>query len=373
MPNEMKKITLKQGFIGGIALSTVCFFLYQTTLTEPETQQIQPTTALSKATDNSAQKTAPKTQKITKAVASPVTRENEDSKEFAYQTPKTFPNGPFAPSIEDTEIDGSLKADANGKLIVDLETRDLFDYFMNTVADVPPEVAIAELEKLARANLPESAVNQVMALLGDYLLYKETALEYSSQPLIPADQQDEQYQLNMLEASFERLKTIRRDTMSSEAVDAFFGLEEAYGEFTLASIKIQQDPDLTPEQMQIELQTQRERLPEVIRNTENRMLDDIQSSQEINELILSDSRDSEVESALRNKGLDKAAINEALEYRQQQRQFERQYALYKKERDQVLSASLSEEDIMSQKQRLLQKYFDTEQTQTQAKVKDLSS
>tara|TARA_R110001592_G_C13157640_1_gene748649 strand:+ start:885 stop:1988 length:1104 start_codon:yes stop_codon:yes gene_type:complete len=367
----MKKITLKQGLIGGIALSSFCFIIYQSTLSQKDLPQLSKPNNLNEVSVIVQQEAAIETKLITHSVSNNNTP--VDTHNIAYQTPKSFPNGPFAPSIEDTEIDGSLKADANGNLIIDLETRDLFDYFMNTVADVSPEVAIAELEKLARANLPESAVNQVMALLGDYLLYKETALEYSSQALIPADQQDEQYQLSMLEASFATLKDIRRNTMNEDAVEAFFGLEEAYGEFTLASIKIQNNPNLSPEQMQIELQAQREQLPEVIRNTENRMVEDIQNSQEVNELLLSDQRDSEIESQLREKGLSEEAVNEALDYRKQQREFEDQYSLYEKERNQLLSASLSEEDMKIQKERLLQKYFHSEQTITQAKVKDLSS
>lgn len=368
----MKKITLKQGLIGGLALSSFCFIIYQSTLSQQELPQHSNHPNLNTVelvVDQQAKIKEVKTNTPALSLNASIDIDNE----VAYQTPKTFPNGPFARSIEDTQIDGSLKADANGNLIIDLATRDLFDYFMNTVADVEPEVAIAELEKLARANLPESAVNQVMSLLGDYLLYKETALEYSSQPLIPADQQDEQYQFNMLEASFAALKDIRRSTMSNDAVEAFFGLEEAYGEFTLASIKIQSNPNLTPEQMQIELQAQREQLPDVIRNTETSMVEDIQNSQEVNELLISDQRDSEIEAQLIEKGLSEEAVNDALEYRMQQRQFEEVYARYQKERNQLLSAGLTEEDILVQKERLLQKYFHSEQTITQAKVKDLSS
>jgi lipase chaperone LimK len=367
----MRKIIQKQGLIAGITLSTLCFITYQIL---PIQNNILPGTS----TDAQEPKStiiepAPTIEAKIRLPSTSITTPQIDNTKVAFQTPKKFPNGPFAPSIENTEIDGSLKADANGNLIIDLETRDLFDYFMNTVADVPPEVAIAELEKLARTNLPESALNQAMALLADYLLYKETALDFTSQPLLPVDQQDAHYQLNMLEASFERLRDIRRETMSAEAVEAFFGLEEAYGEFTLASIKIQQNPDLSPDQVQLELQAQREQLPELIRNTENRMHEETQRSQEINSILLSDRQDSEIEPVLRDKGLGEAAIQEALAYRQQQQQFEQQYALYKKERDQVSSASLSEKDMMSQKERLLQKYFDTEQAKTQAKVKDLSS
>jgi len=40
----------------------------------------------------------------------------------------------FAPSLEGTEIDRRLCADISGNLILDLEVRDLFDYFLNAVA-----------------------------------------------------------------------------------------------------------------------------------------------------------------------------------------------------------------------------------------------
>lgn len=367
----MKKLTLKQGVLSGAVFASLCLGLYLSTAFNNESilsdapKATEEVTSIAHQTISVADKHIASSKKDLATLG--------DEIEVAYETPKTFPNGPFAPSIRDTEIDGSLKADANGNLIIDIATRDLFDYFLNTVADVSPEVAVAELEKLARASLPENTVVQAMNLLGDYLLYKETALEYSSQPLIPEDQQDENYQLSMLEASFQTLKDIRRSTMSDDAVEAFFGLEETYGEFTLASIKIQKDPNLTPEQMQLALQTQRELLPEVIRNTENRMLDEIENSQTVNQLLLSDQNDNEIESALRDNGLSEEAINEALDYRKQQRQFEDQYALYQAERNQLLSAGLSEEDMITQKERLLQKYFHSEQTLTQAKVKDLNS
>ncbi|MFV1872337.1 MAG: lipase secretion chaperone [Oleiphilus sp.] len=366
----MNTILLKRLTLGAVALSALCLLIFQIT------QSNKPLTAntleLSKQKTDSVI-TSNKPEAKLKKASTPTQAQLEKTNDVAFQTPSTFPDGPFAPSIADTEIDGSLKADANGKLIIDLETRDLFDYFMNTVADVPPEVALAELEKLARAHLPESAVNEVMALLGDYLLYKETALSYSKQTLLPADQQDEHYHLQMLEQSFESLKEIRRSTMSHEAVEAFFGLEEAYGEFTLASIKIQQNPDLSEKEKQLELQTQRERLPEIIRNTESRMVEEMATAQDINQMLLSNASDSEVESYLRQHGLEEATIKEAISYRKQQFQFEETYQLYQKERDQLLSSGLSEQDLKTQKQRLLEKYFESEHAITQAKVKDLSS
>jgi len=76
----------------------------------------------------------------------------------------------------------------------------------------------------------------------------------------------------MLENSFQQLKDIRRQTMSAEAVKAFFYLEEAYGEYTLASIQIQNNDALGLAEKNMYLELQRHQLPEIIQGTESRML-----------------------------------------------------------------------------------------------------
>lgn len=306
------------------------------------------------------------------ASAQRVQANTEEKLNYPNVTPQKL-DQPFSPTLEGTDIDGQLKVGEDGKLVVNIDVKDFFDYFLSATAEVSPELALDELLRVASESLPPENFLEVQAMLDNYLAYKESAIKLMSKPMLPHDQQTMEYQLQVMEESLMELRALRREYMPEDQVEAFFGLEEAYEDFTLASIRIQNNPDLSPEQMQIELQAQRDQLPELIRNTENRIAADSENSKEINELLLSDSRDSEIESALREKGLEQRAIDDALEYRQQQREFEAQYTLYKKERDQLLSASLSEQDLEDQKERLLKKYFDTEQAMTQAKVKDLSS
>jgi lipase chaperone LimK len=323
------------------------------------------------------------TQSLTQSIPAPLSTDlnsktatqtsHSPEPEIIAQTPRAFSGKAFAPSIEGTEIDGRLKADLNGNLIVDLEVRDMFDYFMNTVADVEPEVALAELEKLAREHLPASAADQAMALLDDYIAYKEAALTYSRKPLLPPDQQTIEYQISMLEQSFTQLKEIRRSTMSREAVDAFFGLEEAYGEYTIASIQIQSDTSLSSELKQAKLEQARAQLPPMVRETETRMHEDLEASEKVNTLLASDLSDSELERALAAEGLEEEAIKDALNYRLAQESFDEQYAQYAVERDQLKNSGLSESDMEPELERLRQRYFNSEKGLTQARVRDLSS
>ena len=313
------------------------------------------------------------TSELVAASAQRVQAQIADSQQtYPNVTPKRLEK-PFSSILEGTDIDGQLKVGDDGQLIVDLAVKDFFDYFLSTTAEVSPEVALDELLRVASESLPPENFLQVQTMLDNYLAYKESAIKLMSQPMLPHDQQTPEYQLQVMEDSLRELRALRREHMPENQVEAFFGLEEAYEDYTLASIRIQQNPNLSSEQMQAELAAQRELLPEVIRNTETRIAAETQSAQEVNELLLSDIQDSELEIALREKGLSDAAVNDALDYRKQQRDFEQQYALYKKERDQLLSAGLSDKDLASQKEQLLKKYFDSEQSITQARVKDLSS
>ena len=289
------------------------------------------------------------------------------------QTPKNFTGKPFAPSLEGTEIDGRLKADAEGNLILDLEVRDLFDYFLNAAADVSPETVIEQLEKLANDNLPKKTVKQVMDLLDDYIKYKETAMALMDQDLIPANEQTQDYQIKMLENSFHQLKDIRRQTMSPEAVTAFFGLEEAYGSYTLESIKIQNNDTLSMQEKAMQLSLQRQQLPEILQRTESRMIADTQKSQTVDKLLLSNQKDDVVASLLAEQGLSSEAIDSAMNYRKSQKVFETQYQLYQRERKLLLNSGLSSTDQQQELENLRHKYFTDERDLTQAKVKDLSS
>ena len=374
--NIIKKTGPKKGvvpgIVAGIVLCSLGIYLFTTFQSEPSDNDAlahSDKTIPLESKSNSAMSTS----ELIAASAMRV-QANIENRQVNYPniTPTKL-DKPFSPMLEGTDIDGQLKVGEDGQLIVDIAVKDFFDYFLSATAEVSPELALDELLRVASESLPPENFRQVQAMLDNYLAYKESAIQLMAQPMLPHDQQTPEYQLQVLEQSVQELRSLRREHMPEDQIDAFFGLEEAYEDFTLASIRIQNNPNLTPEQMQLELQAQRERLPEVIRNTEARIAEDTQKAQEVNELLLSDIQDSELEMALREKGLSDEAVNDALDYRKQQRDFEHQYAQYKKERDLLLSAGLSEHDFASQNEQLLKKYFDSEQSITQAKVKDLSS
>ena len=370
--NIIKKTGLKKTLIVSIALCGLGIYVFSSFQSTATDQNLIAHANKTLPIESKADRNM-STSELIAASAQRVQANTQDKQvDYPNITPKKL-DKPFSPTLEGTDIDGQLKVGEDGQLIVDIAVKDFFDYFLSATAEVSPELALDELLRVASESLPPENFHQVQVMLDNYLAYKESAIKLMAQPMLPHDQQTPEYQLQVMQESVQALRVLRREHMSEDQVEAFFGLEEAYEDYTLASIRIQNNSQLTPEQMHMELQAQRELLPEVIRNTENRIAEDAQNAQAVNDLLLSDMQDGELEMALREKGLTDEAVNDALDYRKQQRDFEHQYALYKKERDQLLSAGLSEHDLASQKERLLEKYFQSEHAITQAKVKDLSS
>ncbi len=268
----------------------------------------------------------------------------------------------------DTDIDGGLKQDQHGNLIVDLDTRDFFDYVLSAVGDsstgdISPEQALAFIDHYSQQNLSPRAATQAMALLDDYLAFKESALALRSSPLVSPEQQTLSYQLGILTQTFTDLKLLRRSHMSPQAVDAFFGDEEAYGEFTLAQAKINTDPSLTPQQKAQQIDELRWQLPESLQSSASRRDQQQQSSQATQAVLNSASSDTEKRAQLLTLHSE-AMVERILTHQQDTTAFQQQFERYLTEK-QSLEASQAD---TQQHEALFQRYFTDAQAQTKART-----
>lgn len=279
---------------------------------------------------------------------------------------------PFAESLRDTEIDGSLRADANGQLIVDLRVRDFFDYFLATVGEVTPDVAVAEMERLARAHLPESARNQAMQLLAQYLGFKEAALDIAAQPLVAPELQTPEYQLNALEDGLRALRAVRLEHMDPAVVEVFFGLEDAYADYTLQTLRLQQRTDLDDAQRVAMLEAARTQLPDIIQRTEQRLNEDQLRLADIQQVVSNASSPEAAESRLRSMGVREDQISSAVSHLREQAAFDARYAEYAAARDRLRSSGMASADVEQQQAELQTRYFADESSLIQARVRDLS-
>lgn len=291
--------------------------------------------------------------------------------EVVTQTPASLGPEPFAASLQGTDIDGALKADRHGRLIVNLETRDFFDYFLNTVGEVSPEQALEQIRALATSSLPPEAAADAMDLLDQYLLYKQQALTVQATPLDPSRQSDPDYRLQMLEGAFADLKQLRQGVFSPEVHEAFFGLEEAYGEYTLASLAVAARTDLSPEAKNALVAWHRDQLPEQLRNTERHLL--ASTEQNRRRMATIDSADSPENAGqkLIEQGMSPEAAADVTDYMRERDSFDARYEHYQAALDQLDQSGLSDQDREAQQAQLLRQHFPDSKQQTWARLKML--
>lgn len=292
---------------------------------------------------------------------------------IASSTPATLGPDPFAASLEGTEIDGALKADANGELIVDLETRDFFDYFLSTVGEVTPEEALDRIRTLAVNNLPPKAAQQSMALLDQYLNYKQQALALQNTALDPSRQNDPAYQQEMLDKAFTDLKQLRQAVFSPEAHRAFFGLEEAYGEYTLATLEIARRPNLSNEARRSLVAWHRNQLPEPLQRTERRLLESNEENRKRIEIMETASSPESAGQKLMDQGMSPEAATSVTSYLQERQDFDGRYEHYNNALAQLRNSGLADKDQAAQQAQLLNQYFPDNKQQTWARLKMLGS
>ncbi|MDX1633586.1 MAG: lipase secretion chaperone [Marinobacter sp.] len=307
----------------------------------------------------------------TRSAALPATHSETEAP--TYKTPPSLGPEPFADSLHGTDIDGRLAANAAGELILDTATRDFFDYFLNTVGEVSPERALAEIERLARDHLPPAAADQALALLDDYLRYKQQAVALGDRPLDPARARDPAYQLGMFQQALGELKALRRSVFSPRAHDAFFGLEEAYGDYTLASLALQQRDDLTPAARDTLMEWHRQQLPPVIRRTEQRLHEDSERHDRHQQAIAAAASPADAGERLRALGLAEEQVGQIVGYLEERATFDDQYQAFSMEMARLEASGLAHQDLAAQRSTLLEQHFRTEQARTWARLRGLAA
>lgn len=180
-------------------------------------------------------------------------------------------------SWQGTRIDGRLKIDEAGHLIVEQQTKDLFDYFLSAAGEVPTEELIVKLQHYLTENLPSPAKEEGLSLLNDYISYRVELSNYQEQyanlhlnenAQEISDNLQQGYSQNnveQLQTHFEHLYQLRRDKLGMDVADAFFGLQEEYDQYQLEKIKIAQNDSLSVAQKQAEYNRILDEMPTQVR------------------------------------------------------------------------------------------------------------
>ncbi|GAB6097115.1 hypothetical protein JCM14469_33690 [Desulfatiferula olefinivorans] len=132
--------------------------------------------------------------------------------------------GPLPDHLSDVGFDGALTVDAGGRLIVDRDTRRLFDFFLAAVRLEGPDLCAARIEEYIDLTLPPEAKDQARQVWQAYRAYREglRALHRES-----GDQQGGLLTVaDRVKQRIEQRRDLRRRCMPPDMIRAFFETEE---------------------------------------------------------------------------------------------------------------------------------------------------
>lgn len=136
-------------------------------------------------------------------------------------------------SLRDTEIDGGVTLDANGKVVIDLGMRRLFDYYLSLVG----ERDIIQIRQLLKDHLlaeySQANAGQVLLHFDRYTDYLKALTELNIGSLANP------------EARLAQVSALRKKMLGDAMALAFFAEEEALAALTLKRMAIANDKTLS--------------------------------------------------------------------------------------------------------------------------------
>ncbi len=277
----------------------------------------------------------------------------------------SLPDTPFlASGLLETEIDGSLRFDQRGNLILDQSVRDFFDYFLSAADEIGPATAIAEIQRYIDQYLPTTAAHQAHSLLANYLRYKQFEIQLQSQP-ISSDADT----LAVMEHVFALQKQRRENLFSEQERAALFALEEAHQSFTLESLRLYANESIGDLERQHRLASLENTLPVELQRSRKIGAQQKRTAELIAASIVNSKDTSTLHEELLQQGLSRDKADQIVAYTQQNADFEQRYKLYRNARARINKESkgfTQEVDVLKRQ------FFVSSEELTKASLRDLS-
>lgn len=134
-------------------------------------------------------------------------------------------------SLAGTDVDGAVTLDANGRIVLNLDLRRLFDYLLARSGEMSEEQLRHWSEQVLRARYPANA-EALVGIFRRYLLLRERMAEIGKSDSLAQD--------------LDRLSALRTQVLGTELARAFFADDEALARFALARQELQARSALIP-------------------------------------------------------------------------------------------------------------------------------
>jgi len=167
--------------------------------------------------------------------------------------------------LADTDLPAQYNLDGDGNLVVDGNVKDLLDYFLLTIGDLPFDQIHDLIAGNMIASLPEPALSQALALLDNYFAYIDAYDQWESSF-------DKSYVMENDPAGMRdrlaELENLRRQYLGDDTYDAFFAeLDQTNNAYLEAQLALQQ-PGLSDQERAMIIDQLKAALPEPVRQAQ---------------------------------------------------------------------------------------------------------
>ncbi len=249
-------------------------------------------------------------------------------------------------SLEGTDIDGSLKIDSQGNLILDSGLRQLFDYFLATIGEESLADISARLALHIEQNLNPTAAQQAWHVFERYLQYKQ----------LLENVQEHDGSLQGMTESMKQQQALRTSILGPELATAFYQEEDDFTLFNLGTLEIMNDPTIDSQQKLLLVEGLLAALPEQSREAIQPQINPLDIEDNVGKLQEDGASESEIwQFRERNLGAEAADRLALLDQRRQH--WAQQYAEYRNQYQIIKQNVTSPTDFSEAIDALRSRYF----------------
>ncbi|WP_323750803.1 lipase secretion chaperone [Marinobacter sp.] len=261
-----------------------------------------------------------------------------------------YPGLPRDERVADIDIDGAVRVDMNGNLVLDRQLRRFLDFFIGLAPGrhYEPAMKLRLQAVMGEKGVPERVQHEVLDILDRYLAYREASgqMEFQVDPL-SAD----------IFAAFDAVYSLRREYLGAEVAEGFYGVEELRLRLALDRQRVMLDDTLTEFEKSRALARLDQNLPEHVLKAKETSTTVVSMDQRVRQLRESGGSEQEVRALrLEQYGAETTARLEKLDI--ERRQWQGRVADYQRRKSEVMqSEGLAPQDRDAALQSLRQAMF----------------
>lgn len=249
-------------------------------------------------------------------------------------------------SLAGTQVDGALRVDDRGNLLLDSDLRQVFDYFLATIGEESLARIRARIAFHLQQQLPPAAAEQAWHVLNQYLHYKDALASLPGHDGSYAGMRD----------SLERQRSLRDSLLGPELASAFFHDEDQYADFALQHTDQLRNPDLSPQQRRQHVEALLSTLPDNLREQVQATAVPLQVDRQVQAMREQGASEGEIWQA-REQQVGADAAERLAQLDRQREEWRQRYESYRHQVAAIESSAMADADRAEAIARLREEHF----------------